>query len=66
MIGEFEQAGPARYLIYERLGRFGTVAIDPLEQLLERSDVSELRVLACAARFTLEFEKELGGYYRNK
>jgi hypothetical protein len=49
VIEEFEQPGTARFLIFERLGRFGSLILDPLEQLLNRADDRELRVLTAAA-----------------
>lgn len=54
VLEEFAKPGPARYLIFERLGRFGSLVVEPLEQLLVRSDDQELRVLAAAALLSLE------------
>jgi HEAT repeat protein len=54
VIEELAKPGPARGLIFERLGRFGTVAIEPLEQLLWRSDDHELRILCAAALLYLD------------
>jgi len=53
VVEEFAQPGDARYLIFERLGRFGSSAIRPLEQLLNRSEDAELRILASAALLQL-------------
>lgn len=59
VLQEFAKPGPARYLIFERLGRFGSLIVEPLEQLLERSgDDRELRVLAAAA--LLSFNSRVG------
>jgi hypothetical protein len=49
VIEEFAKPGPTRNLIFERLGRFGTVAIEPLEQLLWQTDDHELKILSAAA-----------------
>jgi len=38
--------GPHRLFVAERLYRFGSVAIDLLEELLETSDNSEIKILA--------------------
>jgi HEAT repeat protein len=56
VLEEFAKPGPARYLIFERLGRFGSMAVDPLEQLLQRSEDRELQVLAAAAVLSLGSE----------
>jgi HEAT repeat protein len=40
---------PVKYLVFERLGRFGTLAIVPLERLLQTSEDHATRVLAAAA-----------------
>jgi HEAT repeat protein len=53
VLEEFARPGPARYPIFERLGRFGSLAVDPLEQLLVRSEDRELRVLTAAALLSL-------------
>lgn len=53
VLDEFAKPGPARYLIFERLGRFGSLVVEPLEQLLVRSDDQELRVLTAAALLRL-------------
>jgi HEAT repeat protein len=45
--------GPAGYLVYERLGRFGSLAIRPLERLLEESMDGEARIFAAAAALML-------------
>ena len=52
VVGELEKPGDARFMIFERLGRFGTTVVEPLEQLLNRSDDHELQVLAAAALLT--------------
>jgi hypothetical protein len=53
VLEEFARPGPARYLIFERLARFGSLIVEPLEQLLARSDDDELRVLTAAALLAL-------------
>lgn len=55
VIDEFAEPGPSRFLIFERLGRFGSLMVDPLEQLLERSGDAdqELQVLTAAALLAL-------------
>jgi predicted nucleic acid-binding protein len=53
VLEEFAWPGPARYLIFERLGRFGSLAAEPLEQLLVRSEDRELRVFTAAALLSL-------------
>jgi hypothetical protein len=49
----FAEPGPARYLMFERLGRFGSLVLHPLGQLLTRSDDHELCVLAAVALLSL-------------
>jgi hypothetical protein len=53
VLEEFAKPGPARYLIFERLGRFGSLVVEPLEQLLVRSEDQELQVLTAAALLSL-------------
>ena len=53
VVEAFEAPGAARFAIFERLGRFGSLAVDPLEQLLTRTQDSELQVLASAALLAL-------------
>jgi hypothetical protein len=55
VVEEFAEPGPSRYLIFERLGRFGSLVVEPLEQLLQRSADAdqELRVLTAAALLSL-------------
>ena len=54
VLEEFARPGPARHLIFERLGRFGSLTVEPLEQLLARSEDRELRVLAAAALLSVK------------
>ena len=49
IIDDFEKPGAARYMIFERLSRFGTSVVDPLEQLLNRTGDPEVRTLTAAA-----------------
>ena len=53
VLEEFARPGQARYLIFERLGMFGSLAAEPLGQLLVRSEDRELRVLTAAALLSL-------------
>jgi hypothetical protein len=53
VLEELARPGSARYLIFERLGRFGSLIVEPLEQLLVRSDDHELRVLTAVALLSL-------------
>jgi hypothetical protein len=62
VVEKFAEPGPARYLIFERLGRFGSLVIDPLEQLLWRCGDAdpELRVLCAAALMSLGSRAGIG------
>jgi hypothetical protein len=53
VLEEFARPGSGRYLIFERLGSFGSLVVEPLEQVLLRSDDQELRVLTAAALLSL-------------
>jgi hypothetical protein len=53
VLEEFAKPGPARFLIFERRGRFGSLIVAPLEQILVRSEDEELRVLSAAALLSL-------------
>ena len=49
VVERLEDPEPARYLIFERLGRFGSLAIAPLERILRESNDEDVRTLAAAA-----------------
>ncbi|MFJ2582666.1 hypothetical protein [Kitasatospora aureofaciens] len=49
VVASFETDEEARFLIFERLGRFGSLAVDPMERVYRETDNESVRLMSASA-----------------